>query len=53
VEVTVHYRGARFDDHESDAEYVPLERATQAKQGGYMYKGSSAGATESLSLPMR
>jgi tyrosinase len=48
IEVTVHHRSARFDDRESEAEYVPLEKATKEKKGGYMYKGSSGAA-----LPVR
>lgn len=40
-EITVHHRAARFDDRESDAAYAPLERATQAKPGGYMYRGGA------------
>ena len=48
LEITVHHRAAPFDDHESGAAYIALERATRAKPGGYMYKGAASGATETL-----
>ncbi|KAK4164114.1 common central domain of tyrosinase-domain-containing protein [Cladorrhinum sp. PSN259] len=47
-EIKVHHRASRFDDHESDAVYSPLERATQAKPGGYLYKGVASGSAETL-----
>ncbi|KAK1759781.1 common central domain of tyrosinase-domain-containing protein [Echria macrotheca] len=43
-EVKVYHRAARFDNHEADAPpYKPLEKATQTKPGGFLYKGSASG----------
>ena len=50
IRVTVHKRNTRFDDRKSDAEYMPLKKATQSKRGGYIYISNSNAKAKDLPI---